>query len=127
MSKKMYAIDGAHFKTLEEFYDEISRNIIPGFVWGRNLDAFNDILNGGFGTPEEGFILVWSNSALSRKYLDYSETIRQLEKRLEHCHPTNKPHTREQLEEAKKSAGATVFDWLMEIIHDHDDIELVLE
>lgn len=54
--KKIYEIDGAHFSTLEDFYDEISRVLIPGAYWGRNLDAFNDILRGGFSTPEEGFI-----------------------------------------------------------------------
>ena len=42
---KTYEIDGEHFSTLEAFYE------------GRNLDAFNDILRGGFGTPDEGFVL----------------------------------------------------------------------
>lgn len=56
-----YEIDGARFSTLEEFFDEVSRVLIPGVFWGHNLDAFNDILRGGFGTPEEGFSLVWRN------------------------------------------------------------------
>ena len=46
-----YEIDGNDFSTLDEFYDEITRVLIPGVSWGRNLDAFNDILHGGFGTP----------------------------------------------------------------------------
>jgi len=50
-------IDGLRFSTLEEFFDEVSRTLIPGADWGRNLDAFNNILRGGFGTPEWGFIL----------------------------------------------------------------------
>jgi hypothetical protein len=45
-----YEIDGADFSTLDEFYDEISRVVIPEVYWGRNLDAFDDILSGGFGT-----------------------------------------------------------------------------
>ena len=49
---ELYEIDGKNFSTLEEFYDEISRVLIPGAQWGRNLDAFNDILRGGFGTPD---------------------------------------------------------------------------
>src|SRR5262245_42877877 len=67
--KKIYEIDGYHFSTLEEFYDEISRVLIPGAGWGCNLDAFNDILRGGFGTPEEGFVLRWNNSRVSRDRL----------------------------------------------------------
>jgi RNAse (barnase) inhibitor barstar len=64
-----YEIDGANFSTIDGFYDEISRVLIPGATWGRNLDAFNDILWGGFGTPEEGFVLVWENHHLSRDRL----------------------------------------------------------
>lgn len=51
LPKMMYEIDGARFTTLEGFYDEVSRVLIPGASWGHNLDAFNDILRGGFGTP----------------------------------------------------------------------------
>jgi RNAse (barnase) inhibitor barstar len=64
-----YEIDGANFSTIDGFYDEISRVLIPGATWGRNLDAFNDILWGGFGTPEDGFVLVWNNHHLSRDRL----------------------------------------------------------
>jgi RNAse (barnase) inhibitor barstar len=67
--KPIYEIDGTRFSTVEEFYDEISRVLIPDVEWGHNLDAFNDILRGGFGTPEEGFVLKWKNSALSRERL----------------------------------------------------------
>ncbi len=59
-------IDGARFKTLSEFYDEVERVLIPGATWGRNLNAFNDILRGGFGTPDEGFVLVWKHAETSR-------------------------------------------------------------
>ena len=53
----VYEIDGTRFHTLEEFFDEIGTVLIPGSEWGRNLDAFNDILRGGFGTPEGGFTI----------------------------------------------------------------------
>jgi RNAse (barnase) inhibitor barstar len=64
-----YEIDGQNFSTIDGFYDEISRVLIPGATWGRNLDAFNDILWGGFGTPEDGFVLVWKNHDVSRQRL----------------------------------------------------------
>ena len=133
--KSTYIIDGKRFITLEEFYDEISRVVIPGAAWGRNLDAFNDILRGGFGTPDGGFVLRWANSDVSRERLGYAETIRQLEKRLQKCHPSNRTDVALDLEKAKRDQGSTVFDWLIDIIRVHtagggeevDGVELVLE
>ena len=59
-----YISDGSRTSSLEAFYDEISRVLIPNHDWGRNLDAFDDILRGGFGTPDEGFTLKWRHSAI---------------------------------------------------------------
>jgi RNAse (barnase) inhibitor barstar len=70
-----FEIDGASFETLEGFYDEVSRVLVRGRFWGRNLDAFNDILRGGFGTPDEGFVLRWRNHDLSRRRLPEFETL----------------------------------------------------
>jgi RNAse (barnase) inhibitor barstar len=131
----MYEIDGTRFSTLEEFYEEVSRVLIPGASWGHNLDAFNDILRGGFGTPEEGFVLTWKNSDVSSRRLGYPETVRQLELRLARCHPSNREHVAQDLEAAKREEGATVFDWLVEIIRVHgrggveeaDHVELFLK
>src|SRR5690242_14123752 len=108
--KKVYEIDGVRFSTLEEFYDEVSRVLIPGASWGHNLDAFNDILRGGFGTPDEGFVLVWKNSDTSRQRLGYPETVRQLTLRLKRCHPSNRESVAQELEAAKREEGSTVFD-----------------
>jgi len=80
------------------------------------LDAFNDILRGGFGTPEEGFVLRWKNSTRSQESLGYPETVRQLERRLQRCHPSNRRQVESELFHARKCLGPTVFDWLVEII-----------
>jgi len=133
--KTVFEIDGANFHTLEGFYDEVSRVLIPGAVWGRNLDAFDDILSGGFGTPEEGFVLRWRNSRASREQLGYLETMRQLNMSLRRCHPSNRTQIKEKIEDARMGRGPTVFDWLVEIILDHgpggryseDGVELILE
>lgn len=114
-----YKIDGVRTISLEAFYDEISEILIPGAEWGRNLDAFNDILRGGFGTPESGFRIRWINSADAKRHLGYNETVRQLEIRLRECHPTNRETVRAKLEAAKVGRGPTVFDWLVEIIRLH--------
>lgn len=114
-----YTIDGTAFSTLEGFFEEVSRAVIPGAEWGHNLDAFDDILSGGFGTPAEGFELVWKDHALSKDRLGYPETVRQLERRLTRCHPTNREYVAKDLAAAKSGSGSTVFDWLIEIIRDH--------
>lgn len=125
--KSIYIIDGQHFSTLEEFAETFSQVVLPDWCWQGNLDAFNDILAGGFGTPEEGFILVWKNSHLSKTRLGYEEAVRQLHHRLEQCHPTNRGRVAQELTQAQQQLGPTVFDWLIEIIRDHQDIELRLE
>jgi hypothetical protein len=129
-----YEIDGTRFSTLEEFFEEICRVLIPDAIWGHNLDAFNDILRSSFGTPEEGFSLVRKNSALSRQRLGYPETVRQLELRLARGHPYNRESVAKDLQLALKNEGPTVFDWLIQIIRLHgpggdeedDHVELIL-
>ena len=54
MSKQSLIINGDTFSNLEEFYDEIDRVFTKNLVWktGHNLNAFNDLLCGGFGVFE---------------------------------------------------------------------------
>jgi RNAse (barnase) inhibitor barstar len=130
-----YVIDGARITSLESFYDEISRLLIPNHKWGRNLDAYDDILSGGFGTPDEGFVLRWRNSAASRSNLGHDETIKHLEMKLQLCHPSNRDFVSRELADARTGKGPTIFDILVEITKDHgprgeqaeDYVVLVLE
>lgn len=117
--KTEYQIDGENFTTLEGFYDEFSRCVLGGTGWGHNLDAFNDVLRGGFGTPDGGFVLRWKNHQLSRDRLGYPETVRQLELRLSRCHPDNREAVGQELADATKGRGVTAFEWLIEIIKEH--------
>jgi len=132
----VYEIDGTRFSTLEEFFAEIYRVATP--QWNPaapNLDGFNDVLRGGFGTPEEGFTIRWKNHKISRRRLGYPETVRQLELRLARCHPTNRVRVSRDLEQAQARRGPTVFDWLAEIIRIHgpggreaeDGVQLLLD
>ena len=133
--KKVYQIDGNKFSTLEEFYEEISSVLVPGVYWGKNLDAFNDLLRGGFGTPDEGFVLIWENSEISKKKLGYDETIKQLGLKHQRCHSSARAKVKSDLQNAINKTGPTVFDWLIGIIKYHcvneDDekstVELILK
>jgi len=129
-----YIIEGFRIVSLETFFDEITRVVVPGSSWGHNLDAIDDILRGGFGTPDEGIILKWSHSRFSKEKLGYAETVRQLEIRLKQCHPANRDSLRQELSQARAGVGPTVFDWLIEIIAHHgqggeqasDNVKLLL-
>jgi RNAse (barnase) inhibitor barstar len=132
--KAVLTIDGARFHDLDGFYDEVSTQLIPGADWGRNLDAFNDILRGGFGTPQGGFILTWVNAQISRATLGHAETARWLETNKLRCHPENVPRVEEKLARARRGEGETLFDILVDIIRTHgpggdeheDAVDLVL-
>ncbi len=114
-----FIIDGAKFSTLEGFYTEIRSELVPGVSWEGNLDAFDDLLRGGFGTPESGFVLIWKNSEMSRARLGFQEAARQLADRLGRCHPGGREQIEQQLRDARNEIGQTVFDWLVKIIQDH--------
>jgi len=129
MSKPVFEIDGKNFSTLEEFYDEVEKQLIPDFGgFGRNLDAFNDILSGGFGTPFSGFILVWHASNISREQLGYPETVRQLELRLmkKNLPSSSRAKFESKIFSARQLQGPTIFDTLIEIIGEHPEVELKL-
>jgi RNAse (barnase) inhibitor barstar len=127
VTSQVFELDGSRINDLDGFYAEVSRVLIPGTGWGRNLDAFDDILDGGFGTPEGGFTLVWRESEQSRRRLSHVETVRVLEQRLGRCHPSNRASVVERLAAARRGEGQTIFDDLLEIISRHPEIELVLK
>ncbi|NWF95738.1 MAG: barstar family protein [Candidatus Thorarchaeota archaeon] len=55
MAVKEFVLDGSNMVSVDGFYDEVQRVLCPDFSgFGRNLDALNDILRGGFGTFEYG-------------------------------------------------------------------------
>lgn len=131
MNKKVVTIDGNKFSSLPSFYDEIERELTRNLDWriGRNLNAFNDVLRGGFGVYEyeEPIKLTWLNSDKSRMDFGWEETIKYLSAKLTTCHPSNVKSVAGDLELAKSRLGQTLFDILLEIIKEHDHIELMLQ
>jgi RNAse (barnase) inhibitor barstar len=119
MPKPIIEIDGSRFHTLDDFWEEISTRLIPDAVWGRGFDAFNDILRGGFGTPEGGFRLRWINFQRSREALGFPETVRCLEKKVQRCHPDNVKFVRQDIKLARRGEGQTVLEIIIGIIRSH--------
>lgn len=71
--RRIFVIDGERFETLDGFYTEIVRIFTDRLDWtpGHNLDAFNDLLRGGFGMHEYGepIHIIWRSMAKSRQCL----------------------------------------------------------
>ena len=71
--RKEFITNGKNFCTLKGFYDEIEKVFTFNLNWkiGRNLDAFNDILRGGFGRHDYG-------EPILIKWLAYKKSERNL-------------------------------------------------
>lgn len=69
-----FEINGNKFKSKKGFYNYIEALFTAGLSWeiGRNLDAFVDVLEGGFGKHGHGEAIevVWINFKKSEERLD---------------------------------------------------------
>lgn len=117
-SRPVVVIDGAAFSDFEGFAREFTR-LLDGHTWSGNLDAFDDILRGGFGTPADGWVLRWVDSELSRAALGHEATARRLEGLLATCHPANRARTEAEIAGARSGQGPTLFDQIVGIIREH--------
>lgn len=127
---KVFVVDGHNFSNFNEFCEEFSRVVLSGkFEWNGILDAFNDILRGGFGEIEfkEEYTIIWRNSDKSKSDLGYEETIMKLNEKLERCHPSNVEYVLQEIKDAKMNKGPTIFDTIKEIILDNENVTLILE
>ncbi len=127
---RIIEINGNNFSNLAEFYNEIELQMTNGLDWkiGRNLNAFNDILSGGFGVHEvdENYEMIWVNSEKSMMDLGWKETIKFIENNARNCHPTNIEFVKKDLEDAKNGIGKTLYELIIEIIKEHNKIKLKL-
>jgi RNAse (barnase) inhibitor barstar len=123
-------LDGNNFSSLDSFYNEVENKLTQNLNWkiGRNLNAFNDVLRGGFGIHdyENSLVIKWSNSNKSQMNLGWDETIRYVESKLQTCHPSNHEFIKTDLEMAKLHEGETLFELIVGIIRSHPHIQLIM-
>jgi len=90
MNKQTIIINGDNVSDLGSFYDEIDRSLTKNLDWktGHNLNAFNDLLRGGFGVYEYGETvkIIWTNFSESREALGNETTDILLEIINDHEH-----------------------------------------
>lgn len=122
---KNIVIDGDNFSDLEGFYTEIDKLLTKDLDWqtGHGMDAFNDLLRGGFGVHEYGEALhiKWIHFAKSRQDLGYRATKNYYQNILKKCHPANRSIIEKKLQEAEACQGKTLLDMIIEIILDTDN------
>jgi len=83
---KRFELDGNDFNNLTDFFSNIGNLLVENNDWGRNWDALNDILDGGFLKTEykEEFELIWFNSDKSKtKLIDFKDIVKLIK---EHKH-----------------------------------------
>jgi RNAse (barnase) inhibitor barstar len=122
---KRFIIDGEKFSDLDGFYDHVGDILCPGISWGRNLNALNDILRGGFGVFEYGepVEIHWHISDKSMRDLGWDATIKQLRSVLAKCEPSSRPTFQSLITDAENNHGQTVFDWIVDVFMSHDHID----
>lgn len=132
MNKQKIIINGDNFSDLESFYDEIDRVLTKDLDWqtGHNLDAFNDLLRGGFGVYEyrEPIKLIWKNISKSKTDLGVKETEKWYNRKIAENKIENQKFFKDKLKELTDNNGQTLFDIIIEIIseseHGHIEFEM---
>ncbi|MBQ9886831.1 MAG: barstar family protein [Lachnospiraceae bacterium] len=132
--KRVIIIDGRKFSDLEGFYNLMDKTLRDDDeeIMGHNLDAFNDLLGGGFGVHDIGepIIIKWINYGESRKALGYEETERYYRRKLEKTQFTDNYVLRRRMELAAEHKGRTLLDMITSIILNDEtghDCELIIE
>jgi RNAse (barnase) inhibitor barstar len=127
MNKQTIIINGNNFSDLESFYDEIDRVLTKDLDWdtGHNLDAFNDLLRGGFGVHEheEPIKLTWKNISKSKSDLGLETTKKWYERKISENKTENLQFFKDKLKDLTENNGQTLFDIILEIISEHEHIE----
>lgn len=125
-----FEINGDTIESIASFYAELNRIFMAEEDWqlGESLDAFNDLLYGGFGAmPSDGEVqLVWHNIEAAREALGVDATRAWLQAKLDDpARRFNQESIQRDLDALNAGEGETYFDIIMQIIADHLRVHLV--
>ena len=131
MKKKSIIINADNFSDLATFYDEIDSVLTKNLDWktGHNLNAFNDLLRGGFGVfdYEEPITLIWKNISKSKRDLGFEPTKKYYERKIADRSTFNIQYFEDELKKLTDKNGQTLFDIIVEIISEHKHIRFKME
>ena len=125
--KQTIIINGNNFSDLEIFYDKIDQVLTKDLDWNtvHNLNAFNDLLHGGFGVYEyeEPITLIWENITKSKIDLGLEPTWKWYQQKIAENKVENQHFFTDRLKELTENNGQLLFDIILEIISEHKHIE----
>ncbi|MCE7063116.1 barstar family protein [Dyadobacter sp. CY343] len=121
-------INGSLVEDIASFYDEINRVFMADENWkiGPSLDAFDDLLYGGFGVIRnaERVEVVWQDIEKSRAALGYEATKAYFLEKLKPGSQFNSVLFEAKLAALENGTGETYFDTILNIIAEHKNITL---
>ena len=126
MMKKEYSIDGNNISNFKEFVQEFNKKVFKSDHWHGNIDTLDDMLDGGYGTPDESedFTIFWENASKSREDLDANEYLMWKMKGADMRYADES--FKKEIELAQSGLGMTMFMLLVNTIVNHKNIQLVL-
>lgn len=123
-------LEGKNIHDIPSFYKEINRVFMQNEDWelGESLDAFNDLLYGGFGILKDlsNIQLIWNSSKTCSQTLGYDTTKVYYLKKIEPGSPFNRAYHEQKLTELEAGNGRTYFQIILNIISEHPNIQLVI-
>ena len=126
---QQFIINGKNIDSITSFYAEINNVFMQNEKWqiAESLDAFNDLLYGGFGAIDNNQFtqIIWKDIELSKTALGYNATKEYYHDKLRPGSPFNKKHFKEKLKELESGEGQTYFDIVIEILTAHLNINLI--
>jgi RNAse (barnase) inhibitor barstar len=131
MNKQTLTINGDNFSDLVSFFKEMDRVLTKDLDWdtGHNLDAFNDLLRGGYGVYEyeEPINLTWRNISKSKRDLGFESTKTWYEQKIDENKGMDVQYFKDELKKMAEKNGKTLFDIIIEIIANHKQIDFKTE
>jgi RNAse (barnase) inhibitor barstar len=122
-------LEGTNIHDISSFYKEINRVFMQNEDWdlGESLDAFNDLLYGGFGILKglPNIKLVWNDSKKCSHALGYDTTKAYYLRKLEPGSTFDRAYHEQKLAELETGNGRTYFEIILDIISEHPNIQLI--
>ncbi|MGN5953973.1 barstar family protein [Sphingobacterium lactis] len=127
--KKEITIDGTKIFDKTSLYAEINAKFMQDESWqlGESLDAFDDLLYGGFGALQENEAvdLIWRNFEENKAALGYDFTLGFYAEKLEDPEHFDAAGIQKKIELLMAGEGQTYFEIIEEIISEHANINLI--
>ena len=117
---KIVYFDGAAANSRAGFYEEVERNFASNLSWkiGRNLNAFNDVLRGGFTFHDydEKVVIHWQSCAKSIRGLDGKSMVAEYEEFFNLSTPLDRTAILALLKKGNRCKGGAFFPMVCELI-----------